>query len=92
MRAKQETAEEVKGGDNEKRRGGTKKAGVGKRRLREVDRGRCSQDGEIERLERWQDDKGSESKIKKQEAVQAASGVRMKVSAHLFFFFFLPQS
>lgn len=77
------TAKEVKEEDNEKRRGGTKKAGLGRRRLTEVDRGRYSQNGEIERLERWQDDKSSESKIKKQEAVEAASEVRIlgKVSA-----------
>lgn len=71
------TVKEVKKEDDEKRRGGTKKAGLGRRRLTEVDRGRCSQDGEIERLERWQDDKGSESKIKKQEAVEEASEVRI---------------
>lgn len=40
-----------------------------------MDRGRRSQDGEIERFERWQDDKGSESEIKKQEAGEAARGV-----------------
>lgn len=40
-----------------------------------MDRGRHSQDGEIERLERWQDDKGRESEIKEQEAGDAAGGV-----------------
>lgn len=35
-------------------------------------RGRRSQDGEIERLERWQDDKGRESEIKEQEAGEEA--------------------
>lgn len=44
-------------GDNE----GGGEAGLGRRRLREVDRGKRSQDGEIERLERWQDDKARES-------------------------------
>lgn len=37
-----------------------------------MDRGRRSQDGEIER---WQDDKGRESEIKEQEAGDAAGGV-----------------
>lgn len=60
-----------------------------RRRLREVDRGRCSQDGEIERLERWQDDKGRESEIKEQEAGGAARGMRRlggeKLSVPLLF-------
>lgn len=53
----------------------TKKVGLERRRLREVDRGRRSQDGEIERLERWQDDKARESEIKEQEAGEAEKGV-----------------
>lgn len=40
-----------------------------------MERGRRSQDGEIERLERWQDDKGRESEIKEHEAGEAARRV-----------------
>lgn len=49
----------MRGGCNEK--GGE---GLGRRRLEEAGRGRRSEEGEIERLERWQGDKGGESQIK----------------------------
>lgn len=65
-------AKEVRGGHNERGGEGQRRQRLGRRRLREVDRGRHSQDGEIERLERWQDDKGWESEIKEQEAGEAA--------------------
>lgn len=51
--------------------GGTKSAGLRRRRLGEVDGGRRSQDGEIERLERWGGDKSRGSQIKEQEAAGA---------------------
>lgn len=53
-----------------------------------MERGRCSQDGEIERLERWHDDKGRESEIKEQEAGEAERRVERlgeKVSVCLLF-------
>lgn len=43
-----------------------------------MDRGRRRQDAKKERLERWQDDKGSESEIKKQEAGEAARGAGIR--------------
>lgn len=52
-------------------------------------RGRRSQDGEIERLERWQDDKGRETEIKEREAGEEARRGRgsqgEKVSVSLLF-------
>ncbi len=59
-----------------------------------MDRGRCRQDGEIERLERWQDDKGRESEIKEQEAGEAereAERLGEKVAVCLLFPAFSPN-